>query len=227
MGKKSRNGNNGARSGNGNIDCSSIRIRNDREPMSFSIQSLCVFCGAQTSANPAFEASAREVGSYLADNKIRLVYGGGSVGMMGAVADACLEAGGEVIGVITTYLQSRELGHPGITEMRVVETMLERKQVMADLSDGFISLPGGIGTLDELFEMLTWSRLSVHDKPSGVLNVDGFYDELISFTQKTQVEAGFISADDAANLIHSTTLSGLLAQLESSIEQGPSSLYRK
>lgn len=195
--------------------------------MSSPLKSLCVFCGAQSSTNPTFEASAREVGRHLADHRIKLVYGGGSVGMMGAVADACLEAGGEVIGVITTYLDSRELGHPGITEMRVVETMLERKQVMADLSDGFISLPGGIGTLDELFEMLTWSRLSVHDKPSGILNVDGFYDELISFTQKTQVEAGFISADDAANFIHSMMLPDLLEQLESAIEQGPSSLYRK
>ncbi len=202
-------------------------MRNDGKFMSSTLHSLCVFCGAQTSANPAFEASAREVGKYLADHRIRLVYGGGSVGMMGAVADVCLEAGGEVIGVITTYLQSRELGHPGVSDMRIVGTMLERKQVMADLSDGFISLPGGIGTLDELFEMLTWSRLSVHDKPSGVLNVGGFYDELISFTQKTQVEAGFISADDAANLIHSTTLPDLLAKLEGAIEQGPSSLYRK
>jgi len=202
-------------------------MSNDKGLMSSSLKSLCVFCGAQASTNPAFEGAAREVGRYLAEHQIKLVYGGGSVGMMGAVADACLEAGGEVVGVITTYLESRELGHPGITKMRVVDTMLERKQVMADLSDGFISLPGGIGTLDELFEMLTWSRLSVHDKPSGILNVDGFYDELISFTHKTQVEAGFISADDASNLIHARTLPDLLAQFERAVEEGPSSLYRK
>lgn len=194
--------------------------------MSTSLRSLCIFCGAQTSSNPAFEASAREVGQHLAQQGIRVVYGGGSVGMMGAVADACLEAGGEITGVITTYLESRELGHPGVADMRVVDTMLERKTLMAELSDGFVSLPGGIGTLDEMFEMLTWARLSVHDKPSGILNVDGFYDELISFTHKTQVDAGFISAEDATNLLHAATLSDLLDQMETAAKRGPSSLYR-
>lgn len=194
--------------------------------MSSDFSSLCIFCGAQSSPNPAFEAAAREVGRYLGENKITLVYGGGSVGMMGAVADGCLEAGGDVIGVITTYLRDLELAHPRVDRMECVETMLDRKLTMAGLSDAFVSLPGGIGTLDELFEMLTWSRLSVHDKPSGILNVDGFYDELIAFCTRTQVDAGFISADDAANLIVGDHFPDLVEKLADAARTGPSSLYR-
>lgn len=194
--------------------------------MPSDFKSICVFCGAQTSPNPAFEASARSVGHYLAENGITLVYGGGSVGMMGAVADGCLEAGGDVIGVITTYLRDRELAHPRVDRMECVETMLDRKLMMADLSEAFVSLPGGIGTLDELFEMLTWSRLSVHDKPSGLLNVDGFYDELVHFCTQTQVEAGFISAADAANLIVDESFPVLIEKLAVAAQSGPSSLYR-
>jgi len=194
--------------------------------MSSAFQSLCVFCGAQSSPNPAFEAAAREAGRFLAENSITLVYGGGGVGMMGAVADGCLEAGGDVIGVITTYLRDRELAHPRVDRMEVVETMLDRKLCMANLSDAFISLPGGIGTLDELFEMLTWSRLSVHEKPSGILNVDGFYDELITFCTGTQVDAGFINADDASNLIVDDNFPNLIEKLAAATRTGPSSLYK-
>ena len=194
--------------------------------MSSTFASLCVFCGSQSGSNPAFLEAARATGRYLGQKGIRLVYGGGSVGMMGAVADACLEAGCEVIGVIPTFFMNRELGHRGLTELVVVTTMLERKLRMAELSDAFISLPGGIGTLDELFEMLTWVRLAVHTKPSGLLNVSGFYDELIAFCGKTQVEGGFISAQDAANLVSSDNLSELLEKLEESAHRGPSSFYR-
>ncbi len=194
--------------------------------MSTEFQSICVFCGAHSGRNPAFEASAREVGRYLAENGIRLVTGGGSLGLMGAVADGCIEAGGEMVGVITSYLEKRELAHPRATRMDVVENMLARKTRMAELSDAFISLPGGIGTLDEMFEMLTWSRLQEHEKPSGLLNVDGFYDELISFCCKTQVDAGFITAEDAGNLIHSDHLPDLLEKLAVADRDGPSSLYR-
>jgi len=192
-----------------------------------SFQSLCVFCGAHSGTNPRFAEVARDLGRYLAENKIRLVTGGGSVGLMGAVADGCLEAGGEVVGVITTYLRERELAHPKATVMEVTPNMLERKKRMADLSEGFISLPGGIGTLDELFEMLTWSRLSEHDKPSGLLNVDGFYDELISFCTVTQVEAGFITEEDAGNLVAADSIDDLIEKLSEAARLGPSSLYRK
>lgn len=195
--------------------------------MSVPFQSICVFCGAHDGSNPAFVERARELGRELAERGIRLVTGGGSLGMMGAVADGCLEAGGEMVGVITTYLRDRELAHPRATQMEVVETLLERKRRMAELSDAFISLPGGIGTLDEMFEMLTWTRLSEHDKPSGLLNVDGFYDHLISFCLETQVEGGFITAGDAANLVHSDSIDQLLEKLAESSRVGPSSLYRK
>ena len=195
--------------------------------MASPFHSLCVFCGAHHGSNPAFALAAREVGRHLAESGIRIVYGGGSVGMMGALADGSLEAGGEVVGVIPTYLVSRELAHPGATEMIEVNTLLERKRRMAALSDGFVSLPGGIGTLDELFEMLTWSRLGEHDKPSGLLNVDGFFDELLSFCRNTQVEAGFITAADAANLISSERIEELLELLAEAARTGPSSLYRE
>jgi len=178
-----------------------------------NFQSICVFCGSQSGTNPAFADVARLVGKTLAKHSIRIVYGGGSVGLMGIVADSCLDAGGEVIGVITHSLMEAEVGHTGVTRLEQVETMLERKARMAELSDGFISLPGGIGTMDELFEMLTWTRLGIHQKPNGLLNVDGFYDELISFVLKTQVEGGFISGDGANNLLVSDKLDDLLEKM--------------
>ncbi|MEM1440727.1 MAG: TIGR00730 family Rossman fold protein [Verrucomicrobiota bacterium] len=194
--------------------------------MSAPFQSLCVFCGAHSGSNPAFEETARELGRYFAENGIRLVTGGGALGLMGAVADGCIEAGGEMVGVITKYLETRELAHPLAHRMEVVDTMLARKKRMAELSEGFISLPGGIGTLDELFEMLTWTRLQEHDKPSGLLNVDGFYNELISFCTRTQVEAGFITAEDAGNLVSSDSIPDLIEKLAEAAANGPSSLYR-
>lgn len=189
------------------------------------IRSICVFCGAASGSDPAFAEAARSVGIALAERGIRLITGGGSFGLMGVVANACLDAGGEMVGVITRYLEGRELAHPRAQRMEVVETMAQRKELMAELSDAFITLPGGIGTLDELFEMLTWSRLAVHDKPSALLNVAGFYDELIHFTQRTQVEGGFISASDAANLLVTTEIPELFELLEAASGRGVSSLY--
>jgi uncharacterized protein (TIGR00730 family) len=189
------------------------------------LRSLCVFCGSRSGTNPAFEVAARETGRLLGERGMRLVYGGGSLGLMGAVADGCLAAGGEVIGVIPGFLMDLELGHQGVTRLEVVPDMLERKKRMAELSDGFLTLPGGIGTLDELFEMLTWVRLGVHRKPNGLLNVDGFYDELISFCHRTQVEGGFISAANAENLIVSTSIPELLDRLEDAARTGPSSYF--
>ena len=189
------------------------------------LQSVCVFCGSRSGSNPAFEAAAFATGWLLAERGIRLVYGGGSLGLMGAVANGCLEGGGEVIGVIPGFLMDLELGHQGVTRLEVVPDMLERKKRMAELSDGFLTLPGGIGTLDELFEMLTWVRLGVHRKPNGLLNVDGFYDELVSFCHRTQVEGGFLSAANAANLIVSTSIPDLLDRIEEAARTGPSSYF--
>lgn len=189
------------------------------------LQSVCVFCGSRSGSNPAFEAASFATGRLLAERGIRLVYGGGSLGLMGAVANGCLEGGGEVIGVIPGFLMDLELGHQGVTRLEVVPDMLERKKRMAELSDGFLTLPGGIGTLDELFEMLTWVRLGVHRKPNGLLNVDGFYDELVSFCHRTQVEGGFLSAANAANLIVSTSIPDLLDRIEEAARTGPSSYF--
>lgn len=145
------------------------------------LNSICLFCGASPGANPIYREAARQFGTILAETHIRLIYGGGSVGLMGVAADACLAAGGEVVGVIPRLLMEKEVGHKGLTTLHVVETMHERKALMTDLSDGFIALPGGYGTLDELFESLTWLQLAYHTKPIGLYNVSGFYDKLISF----------------------------------------------
>ena len=141
---------------------------------------ICVYCGSNVGENPIYRETAQAVGTLLASEGIGLVYGGGNVGLMGVLADAALAAGGEVIGIIPDGLFSREVGHPGLTEIRVVTTMHERKALMADLSDGFIALPGGMGTLDELFEILTWAQLGIHAKPCGLLNVAGYFNPLIA-----------------------------------------------
>lgn len=148
------------------------------------MNSICVFCGSSPGRGEEYVEMAKSVGEILAREKIRLVYGGGSVGLMGAVADACLASGGEVIGVITEGLLGLEVGHRGCTELIVVPTMLERKTRMAELSDGFLSLPGGIGTLDEMFEMLTWSQLDIHQKPSALLNFKDYYAPLLALLDR-------------------------------------------
>jgi uncharacterized protein (TIGR00730 family) len=140
------------------------------------IRSICVYCGSARGRSPRYVAAARELGVAMAERKIRLVYGGARIGMMGEVADAVMKNGGEVIGVIPEHLQNSEVGHSGITELKVVESMHVRKKLMFDLSDGFAVLPGGYGTLDELFEIVTWRMLKLHDKPVVVLNIDGYWD---------------------------------------------------
>jgi uncharacterized protein (TIGR00730 family) len=156
-----------------------------------NIKSLCLFCGAAKGANLEYTAAAKHFGATLAALQIRMVYGGGSVGLMGVAADACLANGGEVVGVIPRLLMEKEVGHNGVSQMHVVETMHERKALMTELSDGFIALPGGYGTLDELFESLTWLQLGYHGKPIGLLNVSGFYDGLITFLDHAHDE-GFL-----------------------------------
>ena len=152
---------------------------------------LCVYCGSSTGVDPAYAQAAEATGRQLAEQGIGLVYGGGSVGLMGTVAAAARAAGGEVIGVSPEKLQDLELGMEGLTELRIVPDMHARKQQMADLSDGFIALPGGYGTLEELFEAITWLQLGYHDKPVGLLDVAGYYQPLVAFLQHT-VAQGFV-----------------------------------
>ncbi len=174
--------------------------------------SVCVYCGARAGALPAFTLAARALGQAVAQRGWQLVYGGGRGGLMGVLADAALAAGGRVVGVIPHSLMERELGHPGLAELHVVQTMHERKQLMAQHSDAFVALPGGIGTLEELFETWTWRQLGYHDKPLGLLNVEGYYDPLLAFVEHATT-AGFLAADQLALLTTDTQLERLLDAL--------------
>jgi uncharacterized protein (TIGR00730 family) len=145
------------------------------------VKRICIFCGSSPGSRPVYAENARELGRILAENHIGLVYGGGKVGIMGAVAQAAMEANGEVIGVIPRDLVRKEVAFTGITDLRVVNSMHERKALMAELSDGFIALPGGLGTIEEFFEILTWAQLGIHKKPCGFMNVEGYYDKMIEF----------------------------------------------
>lgn len=156
-----------------------------------TLRRVCVFCGSSFGARPEYAACARAMGRELASRGIGVVYGGGNVGLMGALADAALEAGAEVIGVIPEALVRYEVGHPGLTALHVVGTMHDRKAMMADLSDGFVALPGGFGTLEELAEVITWGQLGFHPKPCGVLNVGGFYDPLLALFDHYEAQ-GFV-----------------------------------
>ena len=146
-----------------------------------SIARVCVFCGANPGRRPSYLQAAARFGSALAESGLGLVYGGGSVGLMGAVADGALAKGGHVFGVLPDFLFAREVGHKGLTELRVVASMHERKAIMAERSDAFVALPGGFGTLDEVFEILTWAQLGLHQKPVALLNVEGFFDSLLAY----------------------------------------------
>jgi uncharacterized protein (TIGR00730 family) len=175
---------------------------------------ICVFCGSSPGRSPAYAQAAVELGQTLIARGLGLVYGGASVGLMGKLADTVLQAGGEVIGVIPDTLIRYEVAHRGLPDLRVVRSMAERKTLMAELSDGFISLPGGTGTLDEMTEMLTWSQLGEHDKPSGLLDVDGFYANLIAFLDHA-VEERFLRPEHRAMLIVETSANALLDRFES------------
>ena len=177
---------------------------------------ICVFCGSSPGADPRFLAAAREMGRALAARGLGLVYGGGSVGLMGAVADAALEAGAEVVGVIPQVLQIRELAHERLTTLHVVGSMHERKALMAELSDGFVALPGGMGTLEELAEVLTWAQLGLHARPCGLLDVAGYYDPLVAFFDRA-VEAGFLRREHRRILLTGTTPAALLDQFRAFI----------
>lgn len=173
---------------------------------------LAVYCGSATPADPVYIETAKLVGRTLAERGIGVVYGGGRLGLMGAVADSALAAGGEVIGVIPELLVNAEVAHRGCTELHTVKTMHERKQAFTDLSDGFVTIPGGTGTMDELWEALSWAQLGYHAKPVGLLNAAGYYDGLIEFWAKMG-EVGFLRPQHRALLIVDDTLDGLLDQM--------------
>jgi uncharacterized protein (TIGR00730 family) len=170
---------------------------------------VCVFCGSSLGTSAAFAAAAETLGTSLARRGIELVYGGASVGLMGVVADAVLAAGGRATGVITESLAGHEIAHVALNDLHVVTTMHERKALMSDLSDAFIMLPGGFGTCEEFMESITWTQLGIHDKRSGILNVDGFFDELLSFLG-TAVDQGFIKAHQVESLVISGDVDELL-----------------
>ena len=164
------------------------------------MKTLAVYCGAAHGANPVHADAARALARALVEHNIGLVYGGGKVGLMGTIADEVLRLGGEATGVIPRALVEREVGHAGLTRLFVVKDMHERKAMMSDLSEGFIAMPGGMGTLEELFEMVTWAQLGIHAKPIGLLNVNGFYDGLRAFVRH-QVEEGFVRPEHEGLMI--------------------------
>ncbi len=173
---------------------------------------IAVYCGSATPTDPIYIETARAVGRGLAERGIGVVYGGGRLGLMGAVADAALQAGGEVIGVIPEALQSAEVTHRGCTEIHVVPGMHERKRMFTNLCDGFITIPGGVGTMDELWEAISWAQLGYHNKPVGVLNVAGFYDQLVAFNRH-MIDVGFIREQHAGIMLVDDMLDGLLAKM--------------
>jgi uncharacterized protein (TIGR00730 family) len=177
------------------------------------LKRLAVYCGSATPEDPIYIEAARAVGRGLAERGIGVVYGGGRLGLMGAVADSALAAGGEVIGVIPEALVGAEVAHKGCTELHVVSGMHERKALFTDLSDGFITIPGGVGTMDELWEAISWSQLGYHSKPVGVLNVSGFYDQLVAFNQN-MIDVGFVRQQHSGIMLVDDHLDGLLAKME-------------
>lgn len=176
------------------------------------IKRICVFCGSNAGNDPRYQEVARRLGAMLALEEIDLVYGGGSVGLMGVLADAVLEGGGHAIGVIPQALWNREVGHTGLSQVHIVDSMHERKRMMAELSDAFIALPGGLGTLEEIFEVWTWAQLGIHRKPVGFLDVAGFYEPLQDFLDRAVV-AGFIKREHRAAALYETAPDRLLQLL--------------
>ena len=189
-----------------------------------AIGRVCVFCGASAGRDPAYRALATAVGRSLAEREIGVVYGGGRVGLMGAVADAALEAGGEVIGVIPQGLVDRELAHGGVSRLVVVETLHERKAAMADLADAFLALPGGLGTLEELSEVASWAQLDLHRKPIGLLDSGGYWAGLLAFLDHAVAE-GFLYEEHRAILIVEADLDALLARFAGHV--GPGDRWRR
>lgn len=173
---------------------------------------LCVFCGSSPGGDPVYIEAARDLGRYLAEQNITLVYGGGRVGLMGALADAVLDPGGEVIGVIPDALVAKEVAHQRLTDLRVVRSMHERKALMAELSNGFVALPGGCGTFEEFLEVITWAQLGMHAKPCGILNIRGYYDRLLEFVDHA-VSQRFVRAEHREMVLVADRCEELLEQM--------------
>lgn len=180
------------------------------------MKSLCVYCGSSSGNSDIYLSAARDLAAEMVSQHIGLVYGGGRIGLMGAIADEVLRLGGQAVGVIPEALMKREVGHLGLTDLHVVKDMHERKAMMAELSDGFIAMPGGIGTMEELFEVTTWSQLGLHDKPVGVLNVAGYYDQLLSF-MRHMVKAGFLKAEHAALMLDAADPTALIVKMRAQV----------
>ena len=180
--------------------------------MTANFKRLAVYCGSATPADTRFVELARNVGETLAQRGIGVVYGGGKVGLMGAVANGALNAGGEVIGIIPDALEGHELSHHGCSELHIVETMHQRKQAFTDMSDGFVTLPGGVGTMDELWEAVSWAQLGYHTKPVGLLNALGYYDGLLAFNRQ-MAQTGFVREAHRGIILDAGTIEGLLNQM--------------
>ncbi|MEP6620981.1 MAG: TIGR00730 family Rossman fold protein [bacterium] len=178
-----------------------------------TLQTVCVFCAANPGTAPIYCDQAAAMGRFLADSGRRLVYGGGRTGLMGAIADAALSAGGEVVGIMPRHLVDREVAHEGLTELIVVNSMHERKALLSEMSDGFLAMPGGLGTLEELFEVWTWGQLGLHRKPYGLFEVNGFFAPLLAFLDHAVTE-GFIRAQYRGLLVVDSEPSSLLARME-------------
>lgn len=176
------------------------------------MKSICVFCGSSFGKNPEFKITAIAIGKYFAENDIQLVYGGGNVGLMGALSRSVMNNGGKVTGVIPNFMMEKEWGDESVTKLHRVGSMHERKKLMSEIADGFIAIPGGIGTLDELFEIFTWKQLNLHTKPIGLLNTNGYYDSLIEFLNSV-VENGFMKRETLDYLIVKDNIEDLIDSL--------------
>lgn len=177
------------------------------------MNAILVYCGANAGKKEIYKETAQTLGKTFAERNIRLIYGGGSIGLMGIIADAVLAHGGNVTGVIPHFLDRMEVGHKNLTEIHKVETMHQRKALMEELADGIITLPGGFGSMDELFEILSWAQLGLHKKPIGILNVNGFYDGILQQLD-VMVEEGFLKEENKKLLLVATTIDDLLLQME-------------
>jgi uncharacterized protein (TIGR00730 family) len=177
------------------------------------LHTVCVFCAANPGAHPAYASRARAMGRHLAESGRRVVYGGGRTGLMGALAEGALEAGGEVVGIMPKHLVDREVAHTGLTELHVVTSMHERKALLAELSDGFLAMPGGLGTMEELFEIWTWGQLGLHRKPYGLLEVNGFFAPLLAFLDHA-VGEGFVARANRDLLVVDADPASLITRME-------------